>query len=136
MAILMPRGVLCWAALGLSVAISCQRRYVSYFHICVGRGIGGRTCEVHDVHEARGLRGAWLLSSGYAQQRGRGRHRVRVVSYRPSALGYCRLSNVERCRQQTRRGDHDATVGDNASGLTAATEPSHRVLARSVGGGG
>src|SRR5215208_7128579 len=33
-------------------------------------------------------------------------------------------------------GDHDATVGDNASGTTAATEPSDRLLARSVGGGG
>ena len=51
----------CWATLGLSVAIGCQRRYVSYFHICVGRGIGGRTCEVHDVHEARRLR--WRAAS-------------------------------------------------------------------------
>src|SRR5215208_1166980 len=32
-------------------------------------------------------------------------------------------------------GDHDATVADNASGLTAASEPSHRLLVRSVGGG-
>src|SRR5215212_3980734 len=32
-------------------------------------------------------------------------------------------------------GDHDATVRDNASRLTAATEPSDRLLARSVGGG-
>jgi hypothetical protein len=31
-------------------------------------------------------------------------------SYRPSPLDSCRLSNVERCRQQTRRGDHDATL--------------------------
>src|ERR671910_3627257 len=34
------------------------------------------------------------------------------------------------------KGVEDAKVRDNASGLTAATEPSHHLLARSVGGGG
>src|SRR5215212_7159771 len=34
------------------------------------------------------------------------------------------------------KGVEDAIVRDNASGLTAATEPSDRLLARSVGGGG
>src|SRR5215208_7695400 len=34
------------------------------------------------------------------------------------------------------KGVEDAKVRDNASGLTAATEPSDLLLARSVGGGG
>src|SRR5215217_889191 len=48
---------------------------------------------------------------------------------------YTRAVGGGRVHQTARKGGEDAKVRDNASGLTAATEPSDLLLARSVGGG-
>src|SRR5215208_5041156 len=49
---------------------------------------------------------------------------------------YTRAVGGGRVHHTAGKGVEDATVRDNASGLTAATEPSDLLLARSVGGGG
>src|SRR5215217_8448628 len=49
---------------------------------------------------------------------------------------YTRAVGGGRVHHTARKGVEDGKVRDNASGLTAATEPSHLLLARSVGGGG
>src|SRR5215216_2568275 len=48
---------------------------------------------------------------------------------------YTRAVGGGRVRHTAGKGVEDETVRDNASGLTAATEPSDRLLARSVSGG-
>src|SRR5687768_1033948 len=49
---------------------------------------------------------------------------------------YNRAMGGERVHHTAGKGVEDANVRDNASGLTAATEPADLLLARSVGGGG
>src|SRR5688500_2558345 len=49
---------------------------------------------------------------------------------------YSRAVGGGRVHHTAGKGVEDAKVRDNASGLTAATEPSDLLLARSVGGGG
>src|SRR5687767_13410076 len=48
---------------------------------------------------------------------------------------YTRAVGGGRVHHTAGKGVEDAKVRDNASGLTAAKEPSDRLLARSVGGG-
>src|SRR5215208_2988290 len=52
------------------------------------------------------------------------------------AAVYTRAVGGGRVHHTAGKGVEDAKVRDNASGLTAATEPSDLLLARSVGGGG
>jgi hypothetical protein len=95
-------GVLCRTTLVLSVAIGCQRCYVSYFHTCVEHSIGGWTYEAHEVHQARGLRGRVSSSRRGTPDGGDGGAIVQERSV--STIGFRRrLSNVERCRQPTGR---------------------------------
>src|SRR5215208_2229901 len=62
------------------------------------------------------------------------RRQRRATAIVPAA--HTRAVGGGRVHHTARKGVEDAKVRDNASGLTAATEPSHRLLARSVSGGG
>src|SRR5215216_2802381 len=100
-------------------------------------GPGGVGCSEADVKEAN----IDYLSDEEQRQRSKKPRPERPVRRQRRATAkvpavYTRAVGGGRVHHTAGKGVEDAKVRDHASGLTAATEPSDRLLARSVGGGG